>query len=343
MSGTGMALTSSPQGLIRTSVVTPLPRPGKDVISGRRLDAVCARSAFTVSENVGKVKSKNGKRCKTLEPSAAGLRILALPKNLAPNTSHGTWQDVLQRFDQLGNRKGGALSAEMNIFSRIGRIFRSFVESIIGSQEDPEKIVEQAVLEMTADLVKLRQTTALVMASKMKAEVKYNEQVEGRKAWYKRAAKALEQGDEPLAKEALRRKKTSEDNEKVLKSQLDQQIVVLDKIMASSGALERKIADARGKKDLLKARAQTAKTSKYVNEVLGSVETGSSLAAYRQMEEKVERLEAEAEAVSLVSSDDLSTKFAKLETAVDVDDDLQALKRTMLARPNSLVSQIHDK
>lgn len=56
--------------------------------------------------------------------------------------------------------------------------------------------------------------------------------------------------------------------------------------MASSGTLERKISEARSKKDLLKARVQTAKTSNYVNEILGSMESGSSLAAYRQMEEK---------------------------------------------------------
>lgn len=61
---------------------------------------------------------------------------------------------------------------------------------------------------------------------------------------------------------------------------------VSDRILSSTRILESKIYEARNKKDLLKARAQSAKTTKEVNEVLGSVDATSALSAYKRMEEK---------------------------------------------------------
>jgi len=39
---------------------------------------------------------------------------------------------------------------------------QSYVEQFVGSGEDPERIIDQAVEEMNTDLVKLRQTAAQV-------------------------------------------------------------------------------------------------------------------------------------------------------------------------------------
>lgn len=238
-----------------------------------------------------------------------------------------------------GGSAGGALASEMNVFARIVRIVRSYVEQFVGSGEDPERIIDQAVAEMNTDLVKLRQTAAQVVAAKRILENKYITAQQASDEWYKRAARALERGDEALAKEALKRRKAFSDNAKSLKSQLDQQVSVSDRILSSTRILESKMYEARNKKDLLKARAQSAKTSKEINEVIGSVDATSALSAYKRMEEKVERLEAEADAVTQMASDDLGTKFAQLELDVDVDDDLKSLKKDLLGS-SSTTSQL---
>jgi hypothetical protein len=91
--------------------------------------------------------------------------------------------------------------------------------------------------------------------------------------------------------------------------------------------LESKLSEAKSKKDTLKARAASAKTSKEVNEMLSSVGTSSAYAAFERMEEKVMTLEAESEAiaelpgVSGATGDDLDRKFAMLE-GDDVDSEL---------------------
>eukprot|EP00250_Pteridium_aquilinum_P005160 c15298_g1_i1 orf=265-1371(-) len=232
----------------------------------------------------------------------------------------------------------GALGASMNIFERVVRIFRSYANALVSAAEDPEKILEQTVLEMNEDLVKMRQASAQVLASQKQLENKYKTAQKNADDWYARAKLALQKGEENLAREALKRRKDYEDNAQALKTQLDQQKTVVEKLISSTRLLESKIQEAKSKKDTLKARAQSAKTASKVNEMLGTVNTSGALSAFERMEEKVTALEAEADALNQLSTDDLAGKFALLEGDA-VDDDLAALKQEMLGsskRPSEL-------
>ncbi|MCO5587904.1 hypothetical protein L7F22_041856 [Adiantum nelumboides] len=227
----------------------------------------------------------------------------------------------------------GALGSQMNIFERVVRVVKSYANAIVSSAEDPEKLLDQTVLEMNEDLIKLRQASAQVLASQRQLENKYRSAQQTANDWYKRAKLALEKGEEDLAREALKRRKDYEDSTKALKSQLDQQTAVVEKLISNTRLLESKIQEAKSKKDTLKARAQSARTSQKVNEMLGNIKTSSALAAFEKMEEKVNSLEAEAEALNQLSTDDLAGKFALLEGGRSVDDDLDALRKAMLGSP----------
>ena len=61
-----------------------------------------------------------------------------------------------------GSRSGGALLTEANVFARAARIFRAFIGGVVSSNEDPERLLEQATEEMGTDLARLRQTSAQV-------------------------------------------------------------------------------------------------------------------------------------------------------------------------------------
>ncbi|KAJ0972279.1 hypothetical protein J5N97_020238 [Dioscorea zingiberensis] len=222
----------------------------------------------------------------------------------------------------------GALGARMNLFDRLARVIKSYANAILGTLEDPEKILEQAVLDMNNDLIKTRQATAQVLASQKRLENKYKAARKASDDWYRRAQLALEKGDEDLAREALKRRKSFDDNASSLKAQLDQQKGMVDNLVSNTRLLESKIQEARSKKDALKARAQSAKTATKVSEMLGNVNTSSALAAFEKMEEKVMALESQAEALTQLSTDDLEGKFALLENS-SVDDDLAQLKREL--------------
>lgn len=223
---------------------------------------------------------------------------------------------------------GGALGARMNLFDRFARVVKSYANALISTFEDPEKILEQTVLEMNNDLIKLRQATAQVLASQKQLENKYKAAQQASEDWYRRAQLALGKGDEDLAREALKRRKSYADNANALKTQLDQQKTVVDNLVSNTRLLESKIQEAKSKKDTLKARAQSAKTATKVSEMLGNVNTSSALSAFERMEEKVLTMESQADALNQLTSDELEGKFALLETS-SVDDDLASLKKEL--------------
>ncbi|KAK4480194.1 hypothetical protein RD792_013256 [Penstemon davidsonii] len=223
---------------------------------------------------------------------------------------------------------GGALGAQMNLFDRFARVIKSYANALISSFEDPEKILDQAVIEMNDDLIKMRQATAQVLASQKQLENKYKAAQQASEDWYRRAQLALGKGEEDLAREALKRRKSYADNANAMKNQLDQQKSVVDNLVSNTRLLESKIQEAKSKKDTLKARAQSAKTASKVSEMLGNVNTSSALSAFEKMEEKVMAMESQADALNQLTSDELEGKFALLETS-SVDDDLANLKKEL--------------
>ncbi|XVF65737.1 hypothetical protein PTKIN_Ptkin09bG0273900 [Pterospermum kingtungense] len=223
---------------------------------------------------------------------------------------------------------GSALGTRMNLFDRFARVVKSYANALVSSFEDPEKILDQAVLEMNDDLVKMRQAAAQVLASQKRLENKYKAAQQASEDWYRKAQLALQKGEEDLAREALKRRKSFADNASSMKAQLDQQKSVVENLVSNTRLLESKIQEAKSKKDTLKARAQTAKTATKVNEMVGNVNTSSALSAFEKMEEKVMAMESEAEALGQLTTDDLAGKFALLESS-SVDDDLANLKKEL--------------
>ncbi|XP_042757534.1 membrane-associated 30 kDa protein, chloroplastic-like [Lactuca sativa] len=140
---------------------------------------------------------------------------------------------------------------------------------------------------------------------------------------------ALSKGDEDLAREALKRRKSYAENAASLRTQLDQQKGVMDNLVNNTRILESKIQEAKSKKDTLKARAQSAKTATKVSEMLGNVNTSSALSAFEKMEEKVMTMESQAEALNQLTTDDLEGRYFAMLESSSVDDDLASLKNEL--------------
>lgn len=173
--------------------------------------------------------------------------------------------------------------------------------STVSAAEDPEKILDQAVEDMQGDLIKLRQAAAEVTASEKRMEAKYEQAQKTADEWYRRAELALSKNDEELAREALSRRKAFQDNANMLRGQLDQQSKAVETIVSNMRVLESKLAEAKMKKDTLKARAQSAKSARAINDMVAGLSTSSAVGAFEKMEDKVLSMEAQAEAATLVS------------------------------------------
>ena len=218
----------------------------------------------------------------------------------------------------------------MGLFDRISRVIKANINDLVSKAEDPDKILDQSLLEMQEDLVQLRQAVASAIASQKRFQQQYNQAREQVNTWQQRAQLALQKGDETLAREALLRKKTNLENSTSLKSQLDQQTTHVDTLKRSLTALEGKIAEAKAKKEMLKARLQAAKAQEQLQGTVGKLGTSSAAAAFDRMEEKVLQLEARAGAIGELVGEDLESKFTALEGS-DVDEELAQMKASMLA------------
>jgi phage shock protein A len=111
----------------------------------------------------------------------------------------------------------------MGLFDRLSRVVRSNLNDMVSKAEDPEKILEQAVIDMQEDLVQLRQAVARAIATQKSTEQQYNKYNTEANNWGERAKLALSKGDENLAREALVRKKAAAESATMLKQQLDTQ------------------------------------------------------------------------------------------------------------------------
>ncbi|GAX82825.1 hypothetical protein CEUSTIGMA_g10251.t1 [Chlamydomonas eustigma] len=231
---------------------------------------------------------------------------------------------------KTGHVSRKTVSVQANLFSRISRLITSTVTNVVSSAEDPEKLLDTVVTEMQEDLIKMRQAAAQVMASQKQIEAKFKQAQATADDWLRRAELAVQKNEDDLAKEALKRRKTYQEQADSLKAQVDMQQKAVDNLLNNTRMLETKLTEAKSKKDTLKARAASAKTSKQIQEMIGSLNTSNSVVAFEKMEEKVLSMEAEAESTAiLVGNDKLDDKFALLE-AGSVEDELSALKRGML-------------
>ena len=220
----------------------------------------------------------------------------------------------------------------MSFFSRLWRLLRANANDLVSRAEDPAKILDQALMDMQADLVKLRQAVATSVASQKRVERQASQARSQADQWYGRAQLALQGGDEELAREALARRKTHMDTAQTLGQQLESQAGQVETLKRSLLKLEGKIAQAKTRKDTLKARAQAAQAQKQLEGAVSGMSTDSSMAAFERMEEKVESLEAETAAVTELAGENLEARFEAMEGS-DVDQDLAALKASMAPAP----------
>ena len=159
----------------------------------------------------------------------------------------------------------------MGFFDRLSRLLRANLNDLVSKAEDPVKILDQSVADMQADLVKLRQAVAMAIASQKRLRSQSEQAKAQSKTWYERAELALQKGEEDLAREALTRRKVFQESFDGLTSQLQAQEGQVEMLKRSLVKLEGKIAEAKTKKDMLKARAQAAEAQQQLQSAVGNM------------------------------------------------------------------------
>ena len=215
----------------------------------------------------------------------------------------------------------------MSIIDRIGTILRANLNDLLSRAEDPEKIINQTLMDMRQAQYEARMEVAQAIAEGKKLERDYQSNVRESENWLVKAETALKQDRDDLAREALKRKQGSADLAEGLKGQFDAHTAMVDKLKTQLRALDAKIGEAERKRQILIARQKRVEAQQTLSGALSKTDTRKAFEAFDRMEQKIEgmedRVNAEEELAQSLSLDD---EFAALEQDSAVEDELVALK-----------------
>ena len=217
----------------------------------------------------------------------------------------------------------------MSVFSRMSTIFKANVNEALTKAEDPEKVLNQVIIEMNEQLVDTKQKVAAAIADEKRLQRQYQETAEQAKGWEEKATIAVEKERDDLAREALARRNEAQQLVDEYKIQWDKQRQAVDQLKEHLRALELKIGEAGRKKQLLIARQKRANAQKQIHETMAGMKDSGAFDTFDRMEQKVGDMEARADAAAEMADferDPLEDEFAALETKGNVEDDLAALK-----------------
>lgn len=221
----------------------------------------------------------------------------------------------------------------MGIFDRIVTVVKSNINDLISKAEDPEKMLEQLIIDMQQQLSEVKREVASAIADEKKLQKSYLESQKEAESWEKKAMLAVNKSDDNLAMEALKRQESSQSMAGQYEQQWLAQKESVDKLKMALGQLNDKIQEAQRKKNLLIARQKRAEAQNKITRTMSSLSDSSAFDSFSRMEAKVNEIEAKADAeVELqneLSGKSLEDKFKALEADSGVQDKLAALKAKM--------------
>ncbi|NJM56714.1 MAG: PspA/IM30 family protein [Synechococcales cyanobacterium RU_4_20] len=215
----------------------------------------------------------------------------------------------------------------MGLFDRMGRVVRAQLNHWVGQAEDPEQILEQAVQDMQADLIQLRQAVAQAIATQNALNASVIKPTATPTHGNTVPTWLYKTHSESLAREALLKRKTYLITATALSEQLQQQQTLAAKLKRNLREMEPRLAEAKAKKELYIARARSAEASYRLREMLKRSSAAGAGAVFDRMETKVMDLEAQAEVAAELGRDPMAERFAALECDRDVEQTLEAMRR----------------
>jgi phage shock protein A len=215
----------------------------------------------------------------------------------------------------------------MGIFTRVRDIISSNLNTMLEKAEDPEKLVKLMIREMEDTLVEIKASCAGAMAAKKKIERDSGEVKDRSQAWADKAQLAIDKGREDLAREALLEKRRYTDRVASLEAEFATCDGLVQQYQADIQQLEEKIESAREKQRVLVQRHVRASGKIRTERNVRRINTSDAMARFDTFEERIERMESDADLVNFGRKPSLDEEFARLEDDDDIEEELNSLKK----------------
>lgn len=224
----------------------------------------------------------------------------------------------------------------MGIFDRLSTLIKSNLNDLISSAENPEKMLNQIIVDMRNQLAKAKQQVAAAIADEKRLKDQADAEFKLADDWEKRAMLAVQEGRDDLAKQALMRGQEHLEHGQALATTWEAHKIETEKLKQSLRDLNDKIEEAKRKKNLLLARQRRAEAQARISQTMSGLSENSAFEAFARMEEKITTNERQLQAAQEIdeefSGDRLASEFKQLERAgggASADMQLMALKQRM--------------
>ena len=233
--------------------------------------------------------------------------------------------------------------AKQSIFGRISTLVKANINAILDSAEDPQKMLDQLVRDYTNSIADAEAAIAETIGNLRLLERDHQEDVNAAAEWGNKALAASRKADElrgagnatdadkfdNLAKIALQRQISEENEARAIAPSIAAQTEVVDKLKNGLNGMKQKLEQLKSKRSELLARAKTAEAQNKVHDAVKSIDVLDPTSELGRFEDKVRRQEAIAQGKQELAASTLDAQFEALEDMgqlTEVEARLAALK-----------------
>lgn len=214
----------------------------------------------------------------------------------------------------------------MALIDRIEDLIKSEINAFLDKAEDPQKMTAQIESELQDALAECRSTAAQIIAELKGLSRQHDDLTKGIERWQQQAELAVSKERDDLAKAALIEKQKLVDAQEENQKQAAKLEDALQKLNEDAARLSNKIAEVKAKQQQFYRAQNSAVARLKVRSTLNSEEVQNVCARFSQLEQKVERIEAQVESYDL-GKNDVYQEFKQMEQDEKLSEELAALKQ----------------
>jgi phage shock protein A len=214
----------------------------------------------------------------------------------------------------------------MGIFTRFRDIISANINAMLDKAEDPEKLIKLMIREMEDTLVEIKTACAGVMANSKKVQRQLDGLHDKAGYWEEKAQLAVKKGRDDLAREALVEKRKFTRSIDTLQYELAEYGHIIEQYQDDIRQLEEKLKSARDKQRMLVQRHIHAQRKIQAQEEIRRMDSAEAILKFDELENRIERMEAEADLVNFGKKTSLEEELDRLSVDEEIEKELQALK-----------------
>ncbi len=226
----------------------------------------------------------------------------------------------------------------MNVTQRFTLLVKGSIDAVLIKFEDPERSLNQLVLDMEDELESAKRAVARAMANEDRLRSRITLHEKDMQQWEEASESAMKKGDEEDAREMVRRLEQAERQRDRLREELRTQSAETEEIREAITRMHDRLQKARSRLELLQAQMRQGEARRAINKVMVGVQRANLQSEFDRISERVE-LQAAEERSYLQLDDELRGDHLRRraeDSAVNdaVDDRMQKLQDKMKKSKN---------